>query len=100
MPQKLYAFEAELPSADYGDIIRLNKVGDYGTLDNYMAVGTDQYKWADGLYVKVAGINVTPIYMFLRYRVSLFSNPDLRKRKHEPLITKAFDYLCDKQDKP
>lgn len=38
--------------------------------------------------------------MFLRYRVSLFSNPDLRKRKYEPLITKAFDYLRDKQDKP
>lgn len=63
MPQKLYAFEAELPSADYGDIIRLNKVGDYGTLDSYMAVGTVQYKWADGLYVKVADINVTLIYV-------------------------------------
>ena len=44
MPQKFHAFEAELPPADYGDIIRLNKVGDYGTLDNYMTVGTDQYK--------------------------------------------------------
>lgn len=30
--------------ADYGDIIRLNKAGDYGTLDSYMAVDTDQYK--------------------------------------------------------
>ena len=49
--------------ADYGDIIRLNKAGDYGTLDGYMAVGTDQYKQADGLYVKVADINVTPIYV-------------------------------------
>lgn len=63
MPQKLYAFEAELPSADYGDIIQLNEVGNYGTLDSYMAVGTVQYKWADGLYVKVADINVTLIYV-------------------------------------
>ena len=45
MPQKLHVFEAELPPADYGDIIRLNKVGDYGTLDVYMTVCTDQYKW-------------------------------------------------------
>ena len=28
-----------------------------------MAVGTVQYKWADGLYVKVADINVTLIYV-------------------------------------
>ena len=26
------------------------------TLDSYMTVGTDQYKWADGLYVKVVDI--------------------------------------------
>lgn len=43
MSQKLFVFEAELPPA-HDDIIRLNKVGDYGTLDSYMAVDTDQYK--------------------------------------------------------
>lgn len=44
MPQKLHVFEAELPPADYGDIIQLNEVGDRSTIDNYMAVGTVQYK--------------------------------------------------------
>ena len=63
MPQKLHVFEADLPPADYGDIIRLNGAGDYGTLDSYMAVGAVQYKWADGLYVKVVDINVTLIYV-------------------------------------
>lgn len=28
----------------YDDITWLNKAGDYGELDGYMAVGTDQYK--------------------------------------------------------
>ena len=63
MPQKYHVFETELPPVDYGDIIRLNEAGDYGTLDSYMLVGTVQYKWADGLYVKVAGIDVIPIYV-------------------------------------
>ena len=47
----------------YDDITWLNKAGDYGELDGYMAVGTDQYKLADGLYVKVADINITLIYI-------------------------------------
>lgn len=63
MLQKLHIFEVELSPADYGDIIRLNEAEGYSTLDGYMAVGTDRYKWADGLYVKVADINVTPIYV-------------------------------------
>lgn len=43
MSQKLFVFDVELPPA-HDDIIRLNKAGDYGTFDGYMAVGTDQYK--------------------------------------------------------
>ena len=72
MLQKLHVFEAELPPADYGDIIRLNEAGDCSTLGSYMIVGADQYKWADGLYVKVAGINVTPIYVPLILGITIF----------------------------
>lgn len=101
MLQKLHVFEVELLPADYGDIIRLNETGSYGTLDGYVIAGSDQYKRVDGLYVKVKGIGATPIYTYVPSMSSVtnLSNPDLQKRRNELLSTKVFTYLRDMLDK-
>lgn len=90
MLQKFHVFEVELLPADYGDIIRLNETGNYGTLDSYVITGTDQYKRVDGLYAKVKGIDVTPIYTYVPLMSSItnLSNPDLQRRRNDILENK------------
>lgn len=101
MLQKFHVFEVELLPADYGDIIRLNETGDYGTLDGYVISGSDQYKRVDGLYIKVKGIGATPIYTYVPSMSSItnLSNPNLQKRRDDLLSTRVFAYLRDILDK-
>ena len=101
MPQKLHVFEVELLPADYGDIIRLNETGSYGTLDGYVIAGSDRYMRVDGLYVKVKSIGATPIYTYVTSMSSItnLSNPDLQKRRNKLLGAKVFTYLRDMLDK-
>lgn len=92
--QKFQVYEVELLPADYGDIIRIDESGEYGTLDRYIISGFNENRKIDGLYIKVKNSeNTLSTYVPLSEKVTNLSNPNLQLRRNLIANDKMMQYL-------
>lgn len=92
--QKFQAYEVELLPADYGDIIRIDESGEYGTLDRYIISGFNEDRKIEGLYIKVKNSeNTLSTYVPLSEKVTNLSNPNLQLRRNLIANDKVMQYL-------
>ena len=92
--QKFQVYEVELLPADYGDIIRIDESGEYGTLDRYIISGFNEDRKVDGLYIKVKNSeNTLSTYVPLSEKVTNLSNPNLQMRRNLIANDKVMQYL-------
>lgn len=92
--QKFQVYEVELLPADYGDIIRIDESGEYGTLDRYIISGFNEDRKVDGLYIKVKNSETAlSTYVPLTEKVTNLSNPNLQLRRNLIANDKVMQYL-------